>query len=572
MVEEGAPYREPGRSTGLPFPRKGTRAFGAALGIAALATLCLPLALLGDGVGVANAIRRGGVGTWPLILSVLVSAGVVLALGLLLSRGRKIPVAAVMGAALVPLAVAMVGEVVAHRQVAGALAGATIEPSARLRIAFEGMAEETNTPLYAALACGVLLLSAAVSAAGVAGTVDHARLSFRSGPLWLLSLALSLVSIGVPLAWVFSAKATSGGLPTFVLSLAAQLVVMLLAVIATRASVCLPGWHDADEARHIAGAIVCAALASSLCLVLIDRAVLAFVERQIWSAVSDGDVDASQRARLLHEWVVARHTFGRVTLAHGLGALCGFAPAIIRAHGRGTSAISKSAVVAFALFVASIGAFYAVTSQRAELLEQVGMSVRIDTVFAGALPVVHDGATLPLATRNPRVLHFRGMGSAPAADGVDAVATQGDTTLGALALELDLGANIGPPREVTVQLVVRSELPLTPHVVDPEIAVLVPSGPPVVVVQLGMPLGAREGSYPRVELRRDGVRVTPRAGAPQQIASGPLRSELLRGAVDARPSLPEIHVVAERSTTVQELVDVVLAFDRGWERVKVDLR
>ncbi len=565
----GPPYREPGKATGLPFPRNGARAFDTVIGLLALAAVCAPLVLVGDAIGVLNAIRLGGAGMWPLVLSAVASACVVLALGVLLVRGRKLPVAAVVGAALVPILVALIGEIVVHRQVAAALVGESIEPGTRLRIAFEGMAEETNAPLYAAIACSLLLLSAANGAAGVAGTVDHARLSFRSGPLWLLSLAFSITWMGLGLAWVISTKAMSGGLAIVVVGLVAQIVVTLLAVVVTRASVSLPGWHDADEARHIAGAIVCAALASSLCMVLVDRAVLLFVERQMWSAVSDAGVDASQRARLLHEWVVAQRTFSRVTLVHGIGTLCSFAPAIIRAHGRGTSAVSRSAVVAFGLFVATVVAFYGVTSQRAELLRQCGMLARIDTVFNGNLPVVHDGTSLPLATRNPRVLHLRGLRSTPTTDSVNTVATEGDTSLGAVVLDLDFTAYFGEARELTLEIVVRSELPLVQRALDPEIAVLVPTGPPVVAVRLM--IATSKDFLPRVELRRDDVLVTPATGAPHRILRGASRTEQLRAGVDATPSSPEIHIVAQHTTTLQELVSVVVAFDRGWERVVVHL-
>ncbi len=567
----GLPYREPGKATGLPFPRKGARAFSVVLGLLALAAICAPLALLGNSLGVLNAIKLGGAGMWPLVLSVVVSAGVVLALGLLLVRGRRLPGAAVVSAALMPIAVAVVGEIVVHRQAAAALGDEAIEPGTRLRIAFEGMAWETNVPLYAALACALLLLGAAISAAGVAGTVDHARLSFRSGPLWLLSLTISIACMGLGLAWVVSTKAMSGGLPIFVLGLISQIVVTVLAVLVTRASVCLPGWHDADEARHIAGAMVCAALASSLCIVLVDRAVLLFVERQVWFAVSDSGVDASQRARLLHEWVVAQRTFSMVTLVHGVGTLLSFAPAIIRAQGRGTSAVSRSAIVACGLFVVTVAAFYGVTSKRPDLLRQVGMLARIDTVFNGSLPVVHDGTSLPLATRNPQVPRFLGLRTPNAPGGVNALAASGDMPVSAAVMELGVSVALVDEGERTLEIVVRSEVPLFYPSIDPEIAGLVPTGPPVVPVHLVLPVGEPVKSLPRLELRHDGVIAiaTSVLGAPRQILPGASRAEQLRASVDATPSSPDVHVVVQRATTLQELIDVVIVFDRGWEHVLV---
>lgn len=537
------------------------------VGALAGAALVVPLVLLADAPrGAMDAIRMGGPGMWLIVLFVAVAAVVVTVLGVLLARGRTLPVAAVMGAAVAPLLPTVLVERVMHGHLAQSLGSDATERGTRLRIAFGAMAEETNAPLYGALASGMLLLAAAVASRGALGTADDGQRKRRPWRLSLLSFAISLVWWVMTTSWVVSAKAVSGGLSIFELGLFAQALVIGLAAMCARVVSGPSASQEPAETRRKTGALACAALCSSLALVLVDRAVLAFVERHVWAAASDASMDDGQRARILHEWVVGSRTFANVTVAHGLGALSSFGPALARVLRHGAS---RSAAAAGAIFVSTVAVFLGVTGARAELLQEHGLAAPGDAVSRAELPVVRDGAMLPRASRSPRVLEREGETPRTPASDVYAVAAAPTMPVGAVVAAVDVPASA--EQETRLEIAVRSELPAPAAPVDPELSMFVYSGPPVVVVPLMLPVMHRAQLLPEVRVSRDGLLVTRAQANQRSVPRGRAYAEELRAAVGVRPVTPDLYVVLAKETTVQELVDVVTAFDRGWERLHVRL-
>jgi hypothetical protein len=469
---------------------------------------------------------------WVLAGTMLVSAALVLLSSLRGAQGRRIAPVWSFAAATLPVLTGAAVQGWSHGAVTRVLRSDYMEPAFILRLAFGAMAEESNITLLCALSGGVALVAAAVGATGVCITIDYQRLAFRAGPSWLASVGLSLGWIAYGLITVVSAKAMSVGLSIFVVSLLAQVVVAILAARSTRAAICLPGWHDPEESGRVAGAIVCAALASSLGLLLLDRAVLACIERQVWAAASNAELDVGQRARLLHEWVVSQRTFSLLIFVHALGPFASFVPAIIRAHGRGTSVKSRSAVASFWLLLLVLAAFFGVTGQRYELLREAGRAARIDGVFGGDLPTLPDANRLPRATQNPEIVAE----SHPAFMAVRTLATRSNGTFVSVLSAVEPDPSSGPERTLTLELVVRSDVPVVPPTMEPEVAALVPVGPPVVRVRVDLPVRSRP---------------------PEQAPEG------------ATPREPDVYVVVDRQATVQDVVDRVTSFDHGWEQVHV---
>jgi hypothetical protein len=363
-------YREPGVGGGLPLPRARLVALTVIVGLLALTSILMgPGLLVVVGRSLAGAwrlFRDGGGWMWLILLLDLAAPVAIAALGAFILRGRAVPAGLLFGAAALPMAVALLGAWRGQRMTVGAISGESIDPEQKARILAEGIAESMSADIFGGfVTCGVAIVAAAAASFAVA-SIDLPGAS-RGGPKPSSAGAIGASAAGA--LWLvatiglgFARFREAGGL--VLLPVLPVLVLVPLAVLAGRAAPILSGWHDREESRRAAGALLIAALSALLAVLALEHAIDARFLAQALGAISGETIDESQRARVLAQGLEA----GRLgPVAYGLQAVLGaatFGLALAPATGWRRSPATPSAAVAAAFGAALLAAAFALSHSR----------------------------------------------------------------------------------------------------------------------------------------------------------------------------------------------------------------
>ena len=493
MMQPNVPYREGGPiHTGLPFPRANMTAYIVATALVAAAGLAMPLVLLGTKPArIFETLKEGGGAMWLLLLLMISTPPVVAVLAGLGIRGRKIPIAAIVGVAHVPALVAFAGTTLSHRTMARVLDGPGIDPSQKMRIAFEGTQEALASLQFGAAICAFSLGTAAVGCAGIAASVDRTRMNDRNVPDgnggpglgWIAALALPLLGFVGSLGLVVATRALGEAPIPILLSSVSLLVVAALAALTARSAGAFREFHDTAESKRMLGAVLAAAVMSALALWLLDRAAILSIQRLVFGACSGESVDAGQKARILMEGKLVSRAFSLLSGIHVVCALGAFVPALIAGSGKGKQPFGPAGTSALAVVVlAALG--FVVVGSRAKGYIASTAAANLEPSYPVTLPTVQNGDTVGLARGYGIVVDKFGKGSASPSSPYDdylethTFAADKDAFAAAVfALDTRSGSSPHMPApygETRVELLVVPETPVDlPREIDPEIRAMI---------------------------------------------------------------------------------------------------
>jgi MFS family permease len=357
-------------------------------------TMAFPLALIGKGPsGVFTTIKEGGWTMWPMLLAMPVVAILVGVISGLAIRGRAIPAAAIVGVALSPVLVGALGTSLSQRQMDNVLAGESIDPWQRMRIAFEGTQEALASLQFGGAIAAFALGAACVGSASIVASIDRVRVGRPAGIAWLFSALVPVVGALISIVLMAVTHSLGAAPGTFAISLASLALVAVFAALAARAAPALRDYHDPGEQKRMLGAILAACVAGALALWLLDRTAMLGIERMVLGACSGESVDPSQRARILMQGRFESRAFGFIAWLHVVTVVLAFAPAIVTGMSKGRIPFGPGGMAAFALGVLGF-------------LLHVGVNARAEgflaTMAAAARPVAYP-VTLPSAP-NPGML------------------------------------------------------------------------------------------------------------------------------------------------------------------------
>lgn len=358
MTQPNVPYREGGKAhTGLPFPRANMTAYIVATAAVAAVGLVMPLTLLGTKPQrIFQTFKEGGGSMWLLLLLMVSVPAVVTTLAGFAIRGWKVPIAGIVGAALFPSLVAFAGTLLSQRSMAHALDGPGIDPSQKMRIAFEGTQEALASLQFGAAICAFALGAAAVGCAGVAASVDRVRMNVLPGLGWVFALAAPLLGLLASLVVIVVTRSLRVAPIPFLFSSVSLVIVAAMAALTARSAGAFRDFHDVAESKRMLGAVLAAALMSALALWLLDRAAILATQRLVLGACSGESVDGSQRARILMEGKLESRVFLMLSGIHVASALGAFVPAWVSGSGKGKHPFGPAGMSALALVaIATLG-------------------------------------------------------------------------------------------------------------------------------------------------------------------------------------------------------------------------
>jgi hypothetical protein len=405
MMQPNVPYREGGPTpTGLPFPRANMTAYIVATVIVAAAGLVMPLMLLGTKPArIFQTFKEGGWAMWLLFLLMISTPAVVAVLAGLAVRGRKVPIPAIVGAALFPALVAFAGTTLSQRSMARALELAAIvqiTPSQLLRIAFEGTPEALASLQFGAAICAFTLGAAAVGCAGIAASVDRPRTNMGKAPAagapglgWIAALALPLLGLVASLAVVVVTRSLRAAPIPFFFSVVSLLIVATMAALTARSAGAFRDFHDTAESKRMLGAVLAAAVMSALALWLLDRAAILAIQRVVFGACSGESVDASQKARILMEGKLESQAFVFLSGIHVVCALGAFVPALIAGSGKGKHPFGAAGTSALALVALGILGFVCVEARAKGYIASLAAAIH-EPSYPVTLPSVKNRDTV----------------------------------------------------------------------------------------------------------------------------------------------------------------------------------
>jgi hypothetical protein len=331
-------------------------AYIVATALVAAAGLVMPLMLLGTKPPrIFLTLKEGGGVMWLLFLLMIATPPAVAVLAGVGIRGRKIPVAAIVGVALVPALMAFAGTTLSRWSMARVLDGPEIDPNQKMRIAFEGTQESLASLQFGAAICAFSLGAAAVGCAGIAASVDRTRMNDRHAPSagpglgWIAALAIPLLGLVASLGVVVEMHSLGEAPVTVLLSVVSLLVVAALAALTARSAGAFREFHDSVESKRMLGAVLAAAVMSALALWLLDRGAILAIERLVFGACSGESVDEGQTARILMEGKHASRGFSFLSGIHVVCALGAFVPALIAGSGKGKHPFGPAGTSALAL-------------------------------------------------------------------------------------------------------------------------------------------------------------------------------------------------------------------------------
>ncbi len=478
MAQPNIPYREGGAHGGLPFPRKSMTAYTVATALAAASGLVCPLFLLARSpANIFSNMKDGGPSMWLLLMLVPAIPLLVAILSGLAIRGRRIPPIAIVGFAAFPALVAFAGTTMSLGRMNAALSGVSIDPSQAMRIAFEGTQEALGPLQFGGALCAFALGAAAIGCAGIAASVDRARVGAKVGSTWLVSLVAPVVGLFASVIVMFVTRSLSASLYAFGLSLVSMGIVAVIAPLTALASPAFRDWHDVAEQKRMLSAVICAAVAASLALWLLDRTAMLGIERLVLGACSGESVDPSQRGRILMEGRFESRAFGMLSALHVPSVLLAFAPALIRGMSKGRSPFGASGVIALVLGAAVGLGFYGVESHATGMIGKIAAATP-ERTFPVALPTVHDvdglrtpTGPLTVVDKNGKLVgarasDWRGELSQYAAD-------KGAPVTAVFVLAASAGG--GHSSDAPMDLVVRPDTPelVSVAAIDPDLAALI---------------------------------------------------------------------------------------------------
>jgi hypothetical protein len=400
MAQPNIPYREAGAHTGLPFPRKGMTAYIVATAITAACGILFPLGLIGrNPSSIVHTLKEGGPSMWLLLMLVPIIPILVAILSGLAIRGRRVPPFAIVGFALFPALVAFAGTMRSLSQTGAALAGESVDPGMKMRIAFEGTQEALAPLQFAGAICAFALGAAAVGCAGIAASVDRARVGAPPASTWLFSVSVPVVGLFSSVVVMFVTRSLGTSLYAFGLSLVSLVIVAIVAPLTALASPAFRDWHDPAEQKRMLSAIVCAAACAALALWLLDRTAMLGINRVVLGACSGESVDPSQRARILMEGRFESRAFVILSALHVPSVLLAFAPAVMRGMNKGRSPLGISGALALVLTTIVGLGFYGVEARATGGIVKIAASTPA-LQFPVDLPVTKNAAALR-AVRGP---------------------------------------------------------------------------------------------------------------------------------------------------------------------------
>ena len=577
------PYREGGAPhDGLPFPRANMTPLIALTGVASAAGLVLPLVLLGTNPSaIYRTMREGGISMWLLLLVMPVSAILVAVLSALAIRGRKIPPAAIFGFALFALPVAALGTISSQRRMFNALAGEAIEPSQKMRIAFEGTQEALAALQYGQAICAFCVGAAALGCAGIAASVDRARVTQSKSASWIAGALIPFTGILITLALAVATRSLGAAPLALLFSFVSLVLIAVVAALAARAAPALPEWHDRAEANRMLGAILTAAVGSALALWLLDRGAMVAVERLVLGACSGESVDPSQRVRILMEGREEARAFAILSAVHPVMGAAAFLPALISGSGKGKQPFSAHGIGA--LVLATIGAlgFWGTYAYTEGLIGSVASRIH-PTVYPVSLPLLADVSSLPSPRGRVIVVTKGGAPRSLTDDDYESVftfAADKDATaasiLAALPGDGGRGTSAYFVADKTVELLVASNRPVVPDptITDPALrAMMVPEGAAVTIRATKQ--AAKSGS-PGITFLPDGrlliQNVAHPSAASSTVSISPTLPSDLKAALGNMSDTSEYYLNIDDTTTVGALVTVVDAFREPHSRLGPDV-
>ncbi len=564
MTQPNVPYREGGAHGGLPFPRANMTAYVVVTALVAACGLLFPLLLLGRSAsGIWTNFREGGTSMYVLLLLMPVVSIVVGVLSGLGIRGRRIPPAAIVGAALVPSLVAFLGTLSSQSQTAAVLSGESVDPSVRMRIAFEGTQEALASLQLGGAICAFALGAAAVGCAGIAASVDRARVGAPGSSAWLISLATPIVGFVASLVVMVVTRSLSASPFAFGLSLVSLLIVAVLAPLTARAAPAFRDWHDAAEQNRMLGAVIAAAVAASLALWLLDRTAMIAINRVVLGACSGESVDPSQRARILMEGRVESRAFVMLSVLHVATVLLAFAPAVVRGMSRGRSPLGAGSVITLGLCMLAALGFFGVHAHGMGVLTTTAKNLPPLT-FPVALPTIPDVSPFRHPHQQVTVVDKTGaiVGRAPRNDEQSlewnpwhSFAADKDAPAAAVfALVPAATGTMAKGQARSVDLVVAADNGTVDRLegVDPDIRALM--APEATAVEVEVLLAPSLGRRPSVTFIDD---TTVLVDGVETLRFGIAFSKELRRAIG--PDESEVHVNIRDTTTVGALVTVISA-------------
>lgn len=560
MTQPNVPYREGGAHGGLPFPRANMTAYVVVTALVAACGLLFPLLLLGRSPSyIWMSVREGGASMYVLLLLMPVVSVIVSVLSGLGIRGRRIPPAAIVGAALVPSLVAFLGTLSSQSRTAAVLSGESVDPGVRMRIAFEGTQEALASLQLGGAICAFALGAAAVGCAGIAASVDRARVGAPASPVWLVSLAAPIVGFVASVVVMIMTRSLGASPLAFGLSLLSLLIVAVIAPLSTRAAPALRDWHDAAEQKRMLGAVIAAAVAASLALWLLDRTAIVAIDRFVLGVCSGESVDPSQRARILMEGRHETRAFVMLSVIHVATVLLAFAPAVALGMSRGRSPLGAAGVISLALGVIGALGFFGVQAHGMGVLTKTAKGLPPLT-FPVALPTIADAGPFRHPHQQVTVVDRTGaiVGGAPREDDQEwnpwhSFAADKDARAAAVFALVPRGAGtMSKGQARSVDLVVAAGSGATDRLegVDPDIRALM--APEATAVEVEVLLAPSEGRRPSVTFIDD---TTVLVNDVETLRFGSAFQRELRQAIGADE--PDVHVNIRDTTTVGALVTVI---------------
>jgi hypothetical protein len=550
-------------------------AYIVATAIVASSGLVMPLMLLGTKPArIFETLKEGGGSMWLLLLLMISMPAVVTVLAGLGIRGRKIPIAAIVGVALVPALVAFAGTTLSQRSMASAIEGAGIDPSQKMRIAFEGTQEALASLQFGAAICAFALGAAAVGCAGIAASVDRARMNVSGGVGWIAALVLPLLGLVASLAVVVVTHSLGAAPIPFFFSLVSLLVVAPMAALSARSAGAFRDFHDTAESKRMLGAVLAAAVMSALALWLLDRVAILAIQRVVFSACSAESVDGSQKARILMGGNLESRAFVLLSGTHVVCALGAFVPALVAGSGKGKHPFGADGTSALALVALGTLGFFGVEARAKGYISSVAAAMH-EPSYPVTLPTVKNGDAVGPARGDAIVVDKYGKRSggrlalddeyiythtfaadkdALAANVFDFAASSGKTTYE--------GTGTGEAR-VDLLVVPESHTEL-PHDLDPEIrAMIAPESAAVSmhvdIAKTGRRIGYADpqGRQEIVFLDEQTVSVQNRSGQDTRVRFGPRFGPELRSALGRPDGVDIAYVTLQPTTKVGPLVTLV---------------
>ena len=376
----------------LPLPRRWLVAWLVVHVLVALIVLVGPVLAVAVGKpgSVFRAMQEGGVPAYLIvglhpILTILSAV-----LGILAVRGKRIPLAALVGLAVAPVMIGLAGCAIYKSKIVGAVMGESIDPSQKLRIMAEGFSELDTLYVHGALAGGALLFLAAFAAIGSVLSVDPSRVSppAPARPAVLGGIGAGAAVVVLALVGLrFLRPASPGGVE-------ATLALVFLAAgaaaagpLVTRLGALAAASHTEGDLRRARANAALPALILPLAVFFLDRATFALSESRVLGAISGYSVDASLRGEAFARFGAAMAAASRASLVETSAAVVLLATALVLALRRRPAWGTRGATTGIVLAVVLTQAGYALS--RAGTLSSVGdEAARRDAAYPAELPAV----------------------------------------------------------------------------------------------------------------------------------------------------------------------------------------